>query len=86
MNDIVLRGFLVQLRGRLRKLWAQFLGDRRGRLLGDRDVLRGKLEVYCGRLRERSEASDRDGWISAPVPVAGDVLGAGRHGSSTSAN
>ncbi len=86
MNDIVLRGFMKQLRGRLRKLWALFVGDAQGVLRADRAVLEGKLQVYCGRLREQSDASDRDGWTSAPLPVERDVFDAGRSGSRAASN
>ena len=52
MNDLVVKGRLVQLRGHMRRLWAKLTGDPRGKLLGDRDILLGKLEVYCGRMKD----------------------------------
>ena len=51
MNSDMVVGFLVQCRGRVRRQWARLLLDERAEVRGDRDVLMGALQRYCGRMR-----------------------------------
>lgn len=63
MNQNVLKGQWKQLQGRIRQRWARLTDDDLSQILGDAEVLAGKIQQYYGRSREQAER-DVEEWLS----------------------
>lgn len=63
MNKNVLKGQWKELQGRIRARWGRLTDDDLSQILGDADVLAGKIQRYYGRSREQAER-DVEEWLS----------------------
>ncbi len=64
MNEDILKGEWLQLKGQIRKRWGKLTDNDLAQIKGDRELLLGKIQEYYGRTRDQVE-KDVDSWLEA---------------------
>jgi uncharacterized protein YjbJ (UPF0337 family) len=64
MNEDVLKGSWVELKGKIRQQWGKLTADDVEQIKGNREVLLGKLQKLYGKTRDEVQR-DYERWIDA---------------------